>query len=64
MPFSVIIPVINSGGVTSNAGLKTLMPFGASNLLPIFINSFLFLSSMTTSFTLLVKSKVELGAAT
>ena len=29
IPFSVIIPEINSGGVISNAGLITLIPSGA-----------------------------------
>jgi len=39
IPFSVIIPEINSGGVMSNAGFMTLIPSGAVFLSPIPVTS-------------------------
>ena len=38
-PYSVIIPVISSFGVTSKAGLQTLASIGAINVSPIFFTS-------------------------
>ena len=46
-PFSVIMPVIKFGGVRSNAGLKTLTPFGAILLPPILTTSSTDRSSIT-----------------
>jgi len=64
IPFSVIMPEINSGGVISNAGFITLIPSGAVFLSPIPVTSLPSLCSITTSSGLLCKSNVESGAAT
>jgi hypothetical protein len=48
-PFSVIIPVISSGGVISNAGLMTLISSGAVFLSPIPVTSDPFRCSIITS---------------
>ena len=64
IPFSVIIPAINSGGVISNAGLMTFIPSGAVFLSPIPVTSDPFRYSIITSSGLLFISKVERGAAT
>ena len=62
-PFSVIIPLINSGGVISKAGLITSMPSGAVLFSPIPVTSVAFLCYIITSSGLLVRSNVESGAA-
>ena len=64
IPFSVIIPDINSGGVISNAGFMTLISSGAVYLSPIPVTSDAFLCSIITSSGLLFRSKVDSGAAT
>ena len=62
--FSVIIPEISSGGVISNAGLMTLISSGAVFFSPIPVTSDGFLCSIIISSGLLLRSKVDNGAAT
>ncbi len=60
-PLSVTYPVTSSLGVMSNAGLKTLTPFGAMRLPLIMVTSAGSRSSILTWSALLLKSKVDLG---
>ena len=57
MPFSVIMDVIRSGGVISNAGFITFILVGAIFFFPIFVTSSLERSSITISSISFFKSK-------
>ena len=64
MPYSVIMPLISSLGVTSNPGFITLTSLGQINLLFIMVTSSLSLNSITISSPVLISASiVDFGAA-